>query len=111
MSEANVEIMRRFYDAWTGGDFDAGLSLVDPEIEWRGPREFPDLAEPRYGPAGIRDYLRAISETLDDYQMAPEEFIDAGGNQVLALSREGGRGNASGALVQTQLTGHVWTLR
>src|SRR4030081_2121914 len=97
----NVAIMRRFYDAWTRGDLDAWLSMVDPEIEWRGPREWPDLAEPRYGPEGMRDYLRTISEVLDDYQMAPEEFIDAGGDRVLVLSREGGRGKASGAEVQT----------
>jgi ketosteroid isomerase-like protein len=103
--------MRRFYDTWTRGDFEVGLSMVDPEIEWRGPREFPDLAEPRYGPAGIRDYLRAISETLDDYRMAPEEFIDAGDDRVLVLSREGGRGKTSGAEVQTHLTAHLWTLR
>ena len=85
MSRENIEIMRGLYDAWTAGDLDAGLAMVDPEIEWRGPREFPDLAEPRYGPAGIRDYLRAISETLDDYQMAPEKFIDPGDDRVLVL--------------------------
>lgn|ERR1700737_2358333 len=111
MSQANVEIMRGLYGAWTRGDHDAFLSMVDPEIEWRGPREWPDLAEPRYGPEGIRDYLRTISEVLDDYRMAPEEFIDAGSDRVLVLSREGGRGKTSGAEVQTHLTAHVWTLR
>ena len=52
-----------------------------------------------------------MNEVFDDYQMAPEEFIDAGGDQVLVFSREGGRGKGSGAAVQTHPTAHLWTLR
>ena len=44
-------------------------------------------------------------------RMAPEEFIHPGGDQVLVISREGGRCKTSGAEVQTHLTAHVWTLR
>jgi ketosteroid isomerase-like protein len=43
--------------------------------------------------------------------MVPEEFIDAGPDQVLVFSREGGRGKGSGAEVITQPTAHLWTLR
>jgi ketosteroid isomerase-like protein len=85
--------------------------LVDPEIEWNGPREFPDLAEPHYGYEGITRYLRKIDEVLDDYRMVPERFIDARDDRVLVFSREGGRGKGSGAEVQTHLTAHLWTLK
>ena len=84
---------------------------VDPEIEWRGPREFPDLAEPHFGHEGVRRYIEKVNEAFDDYRMVPEEFIDAGGDQVLVFSREGGRGKGSGAEVQTNPTAHLWTLR
>jgi hypothetical protein len=42
MSQENVEIVRRAY-----ARFDArgpNTEFLDQEIEWRGPREFPDLA-------------------------------------------------------------------
>ncbi len=120
MSEENVEIVRRGYEplveSLNRGDVEgpgaaAFLDWLDPEIEWRGPREFPDLAEPRFGHAGVRDYLRVLFEALEDYRMMPEEFIDAGGDQVLVFSREGGRGRGSGAEVVTQPTAHLWTIR
>jgi ketosteroid isomerase-like protein len=121
MSQENVESVRRGYAAlvqgfdrgtFENGDFDpAFFEWLDPEIEWRGPREFPDLAEPRYGHSGVREYIAILAEALEDYRMRPEEFIDAGGEQVLVFSREGGRGRGSGAEVETHPTAHLWTLR
>ena len=117
MSQENVEIVRRGYEVMTQylRDYPAALpplgEFLDPEIEWRGPREFPDLAEARYGHDGVRAYIDKLFEVLDDYRMAPEEFIDAGGDQVLVFSREGGSGKGSGAAVQTHPTGHLWTIR
>ena len=55
MSQENVEIIRRGYEAFAKGRI--AFELLDPEIEWRGPREFPDLAETRYGHEGVRRYF------------------------------------------------------
>jgi ketosteroid isomerase-like protein len=109
MSRENVEIVRRGYDDFAQGRI--AFELLDPEIEWRGPREFPDLAEPHYGHEGVRQYIAQLSEVFNDYRMIAEEFIDAGGDQVLVFTREGGRGRGSGIEVQTNPTGHLWTLR
>ena len=88
MSHENVEIVRRLYAAMdlsvpgsvntAGGPPDAIKSFVDPEIEWQGPREFPDLHETVYGYEGMARYAAKIAEVLDDYRMVPERFIDAG---------------------------------
>jgi ketosteroid isomerase-like protein len=86
-------------------------SLIDPDVEWCGPREFPDLAEPVFGYEGIVAYAAKIAEALDDYRMMPEQFIDASDRQVLVFSREGGRGKGSGVEVETHPTAHLWTLR
>ena len=110
MSQENVETARRIYESYARGDL-APLELLDPEIEWRGPREFPDLAEPHYGHDGVRRYVAKVREAIDDYRVTPEEFVDVGPDLVLVLSREGGRGRGSGAEVQTHLTAHVWTIR
>lgn len=118
MSQANVELVRRHYEQIQQylrnptSDFDRRLAeFLDPEIEWQGPREFPDLAEPRYGHAGVRQYVETLFEAIEDYRMDPEEFIDAGEDRVLVFSREGGRGRGSKAPVQTQPTAHLWTIR
>jgi ketosteroid isomerase-like protein len=121
MSQENVEVVRRIYatmDRSVPGSvsqvsepLERWKSLIDPDIEWCGPREFPDLAEPVFGHEGIVAYAAKIAEALDDYRMMPEQFIDAGDRQVLVFSREGGRGKGSGAEVETHPTAHLWTLR
>jgi ketosteroid isomerase-like protein len=121
MSLDNVEIIRRIYavlDLSVPGSVEAATvpaepfeDFVDPEIEWQGPREFPDLAELHYGHEGVQRYLATIAEVLDEYRMVPERFIDAGDDRVLVFSREGGRGKGSGADIETHLTAHLWTLR
>ena len=120
MSLENLELVQRHYAGlvegfslgrFERGDFDALLEWLDPEIEWRGPREFPDLAEPRFGHEGVREYMNTLAEALEDYRMVPEEFIDAGEDRVLVFSREGGRGRGSGAEVISQPTAHLWTIR
>ena len=87
MSQANVDLIRRGYEAWAEGrvPFDS----LDPEIEWNGPREFPDLAGPYHGHDGVRRYVEQLYEVFENYHMSPEEFIDAGGDKVLVFSREG----------------------
>jgi ketosteroid isomerase-like protein len=93
MSEENVELVRRAYAEFEGGRFSA--DFLDPEI----------------GHEGVERYLDKVYEAFDDYRMVPEEFIDAGDDQVLVFSREGGRGKGSGAKVETHPTAHLWTVR
>ena len=121
MSQENVETVRRIYAAMDlsvpgsvsqlSAPREPWRLLINPDIEWCGPREFPDLAEPVFGYEGIVAYAAKIAEALDDYRMMPERFIDAGDDQVLVFSREGGRGKGSGAEVETHPTAHLWTLR
>jgi ketosteroid isomerase-like protein len=121
MSQENVATVHRIYAAMNlsvpgsvsqlSAPRESWRSLIDPDIEWRGPREFPDLAEPVFGHEGIVAYAAKVAEALDDYRMTPEQFIDANDRQVLVFSREGGRGKISGAEVETHPTAHLWTLR
>jgi ketosteroid isomerase-like protein len=115
VAKENVQIVRRMYAVFGTRPIGVAPELleefIDPQIEWRGPREFPDLAEPHHGYEGVVRYGAKIAEVLDDYRMVPERFIDAGDDRVLVFSREGGRGKGSGAEVLSQLTAHLWTLK
>jgi len=47
MSEENVEILGRLFDAWNSGDFDAMSAPFDPEVEFN-PGLLPPDEETRY---------------------------------------------------------------
>jgi len=111
VSQENVEIMRRFYEAWFRrdpselGTLDPAIELYpDPENEWVG------LNVVYRGPEGVRDYIRTVEEAVTDYHPELERLIDAG-DKVVTLAIESGRGRGSGAEVQSWRTAHVWTLR
>ncbi len=109
MSQENVDAVRRGYEAFASGQIN--FDFLDPDIDWHGPREFPDLAEPHHGHDGVRRYMEKLTEAFDDYTMVAEEFIDIGPDKVLVFAREGGRGKGSQAAVQTNPTAHLWTIR
>jgi ketosteroid isomerase-like protein len=113
MSQENVEIVRRIYASATrsvpGGvalmsePVEHWKSLIDPGIEWCGPREFPDLAEPAFGFDGIVAYAAKVAEALDDCRMTPEQFIDAG--DAGAVSDLGANRQALGRVGRTPTCG------
>jgi ketosteroid isomerase-like protein len=113
MSQANVEIIRRIYDAWKAADYETVFSTYDPDI-----RLIPDpeawwvgMDEEYRGHDGVRRYMGAVYEAFEDYRPEVEQIIDAGDERVLTLAVEHGRGRGSGAEVQAAKTAHLWTLR
>jgi uncharacterized protein len=106
----NVRTLRTLYDAINRGDLERVVSLQHANVEWRGPRAFPDLIEPHRGHAGVRTYAARIAEAWVEFRIDAERFIDLG-KQVLVLTREQGRGRGSGVPVQSHGTAHLWTLR
>ena len=113
MSEENVEIIRRMYDAWLSDDYDTVYATYhfdirlhpDPEASWVG-------IDDRYvGHDGMRRYMAAVYEAFEDYRPEIEKIVDAGEERVLTLAVEHGRGRGSGAEVEAHKTAHLWTLR
>jgi ketosteroid isomerase-like protein len=111
MSQENVEIMRRYYEAWFRRDW-SEMGTLDPDIELHPDpeNEWVGLNAVYRGPEGILDYIRTVEDAIADYHPEVEKLIDAG-DKVVTLAIESGRGRGSGAEVQSNRTAHVWTLR
>jgi uncharacterized protein len=108
MSQENVEIVRRGYEAFDRGDIQTVLSLIDSEIEIRVDRAFPEW-EPFYGRDGFMSFMQAWLEPWESYRIEIDELIDVG-ERVLVVLREFGRRKDTGFEVE-QRSYHVWTLK
>ncbi len=90
MSEENVEVVRRVYDAALRGDIEAVISHLDPAVRAdMSERVFnPDVYE---GHDGYRRFVGEIEAVWDDFRIEPLEFIDAGESVVVAHMVRGAR--------------------
>jgi uncharacterized protein len=108
MSEENVAIALRIFDAYSRRDFDAALALMDPEVEAHNPPEVPDAAIHRGREAVRRDWEQTL-ELFDDFSVELEEYFDAGDDLLVYLLYRG-RSRGSRAEVVAPMA-HVWTFR
>jgi ketosteroid isomerase-like protein len=106
MSEKNVEIVRRAFEAFNGRDREGALSLCDPEIEYRSPFEQKTYR----GLDGMVRMRETVDAALEDFHVEDIQFLDAGGERVVVLYRVLGRGAGSGVPV-SQEVGALWQLR
>jgi ketosteroid isomerase-like protein len=109
VSQENVEIVRRLYEADARGDAGAALELLDPEIEveYRGQLIDKDLTY--HGHAGLLALRQSIYENFDDFRIEVEEYIDHEDHVVVALHQRA-VGKTSGVPVDIHI-GQVWTVR
>jgi ketosteroid isomerase-like protein len=105
MSQDNVEVVRRGWDAWGRGGVDAMLEFLDPQVEWRVRADLPD-AGTYHGHEGIRQLLARFEEVLEDMGAAAQEYIDVGDRIVVPL-HWWGRGRRSGVEV-AERQGETW---
>jgi len=109
VSEANVETLRRIYEAWARGEFTEGRELYDPHVVLVLRPEFPESG-PHYGREAIRKYM--LEDFLLDFDHATisgEEFIDAGDTVIVSVHQQA-LGPRSGAPVDMRYF-QLWTFR
>ncbi len=108
MSQENMDVVRRIYDAYARGDFEEPFSYFDPDVEWREPPHSPG-AQVYRGPDGARRSMRNWFGAWEDYRLDLEHLVDAG-DAVLAVTRQTVRGKSSGVVIEQRLF-VAWTLR
>ncbi len=108
MSQENVEIVRRFYAAWSRDELPGPAELMDPEIEYVNPARAVE-AGTRRGLAAFSRAVEKVFEGWETYDMEPEQFR-AVGDQVAVVTRYRARGRGSGVEVEGQESA-LWTVR
>jgi ketosteroid isomerase-like protein len=111
MSEGNVEIVRRAWEAWERRDIQAMFGLVDPAIVWEMHGGAIELRGLYHGHEGVGQLFQQWLESFeaDSYEAHAETFIDAVDNVVVGW-RARARGKASGAEVEMSRW-HVYRMR
>jgi ketosteroid isomerase-like protein len=114
MSQENVEIVRRVYEAIARLDAETVLSLYDPDVTWDATRgtHLGGLvgAGIYHGHKGLSDWARQWDDAWEDSEWSPDELIDAGEDVVVVVSARA-RGRASGAKVEGFMGAGVWSIR
>jgi ketosteroid isomerase-like protein len=103
MSQQNVEVVRRIYEAW--GREESARHLIAADVEYVNPSY---AVEP--GTRRGRRSFSVVRGTYEDFELRVERYIDAGDDQVVVLAHYKGSGRSSGVPVEGE-HGYVWTIR
>ena len=99
MSEENVEIVRRAYEAFMRGDRTVMAAALDPNIVTHRAPPQPD-AGTWHGPAGIEHAYESWVEAFDEFTMTLEEAIDAAEDTVILKVHQRAVGSRSRAPIE-----------
>lgn len=102
------ELVRRGYDAWNRGDFEAMEQLLAPDFEIDATDRV--LNPDRYfGLEGFRQLAAEMFEIWDSWLIEPQEVVELG-DRVFVAHLVRARGKGSG-LELTETYWSVWTVR
>jgi ketosteroid isomerase-like protein len=102
MSEENVQAVRNAAVAFNRGDLDTWAEYYADDIDYRAIEGAPDDQGPIHGKDALRAYVQDWRDTFDDFTSEPVELIDAGEDNLIAVTRISGHAKLSG--VETDLT-------
>src|SRR3954447_8849816 len=102
MSEENVAVVRRIYEAWDREE--SAREFLSEDFEYVNPSY---AVEP--GTRRGRKSLAAVRDTYEDFKVHVEKFLDAG-DEVVVLAQFSASGRGSGVPVEGE-HGYVWTVR
>ena len=80
------------WEAFRSDDPISGLAFCHPDIEWDG-SNLPDGKIER-GHEAVVEHAMKWAEMWSEWTMEPEQFVDAGSDQVVLVFRETGRSDS-----------------
>ena len=114
MSEENVEVVRRGYEALNAGEFEAALAMFDSDVEVHLVKDADtvwglDFDRTYHGIDGFVQFMSTLSEAWEEFRWEPTGYRDAG-HQVLVDIRMTARGRGSGIEISRDMV-HICDLR
>jgi hypothetical protein len=94
MSQENVELVARFYEPATSKTLSAmprTMVFCHPEVEWTSREHGPTYR----GREGVRRALERRLDSFEEYRYEVERIIDCGGDDVLVVGLEVGKGQCA----------------
>jgi ketosteroid isomerase-like protein len=82
VSEQNVEVIKRGYEAFSAGDVETLMSLIDDNVEWVQPGE-STISGTYHGKGEFGQYLQQLAAKMT--AVKPQRFL-ADGDTVVVLS-------------------------
>lgn len=110
MSQENVAVVRRVYEALSRDGLDAAFEHVHPEAEYDLSAAIGPYAGTYYGREVILGFLKDYFGTWEYIKFEPEDFIEAEDGRVVVTTRARARGKESGVDIEARPT-NVWTVR
>jgi ketosteroid isomerase-like protein len=102
MSQENIEIVRRLFEAVSSEDFDAAIALVHPDVEFVPPGD----QAPLRGAESLRRWMEP--DAFEQQVIEPLEFVVAGDGRILGRQHVTARGASSGIELEI-VSWSVWT--
>jgi ketosteroid isomerase-like protein len=99
MSEGNIEIVRRAWEAWEREDWEPLYALYHPDIVWDASALRGPISGVYHGHEGVRSYFREWLDSFETHEARAEKFSAAGDDVIVGL-RLRGRGKTSGVEVE-----------
>jgi ketosteroid isomerase-like protein len=96
MSQENVELLRRAFEAYNRGDMDGAVADFAPDCRYTAAGLIPDRTGVFHGPEGYKEFFGWVASEFDDVHVEVDELIDGGDTAVVGATLRG-RGKQSGA--------------
>lgn len=111
MSQANVELVRKLYEAFMRGDIATVVQGAAADVHWEvtGRNKDHPLFGTRRGHAGMQDFFTRLNELQEAVSFTPKEF-HAAGDKVFVLGHYAWKFRKSGHAVDSNWC-HVFTVR
>ena len=106
MSEENVEVVRKWIDAFNRGDLDAWLGFLSPEVVWES-LPGPGFRDVYRGRAEVREWIEQLLEVFDSH-IEIDELTALSDDRVLSAYTIRGRGRGSGLPVERPSWDVLW---
>lgn len=105
----NTDLVRRFYETFRAGDYEAFARYCDPGLEWVQNDGFPYGGRHRGAENVVEGVFRTLAHHWDAWRFTAHETLDAG-DSVVVLGEYAGRHKETGKSFRAAAA-HVLDLR